>query len=338
LSSQAHAQSTGNLPVLDALPAVDVIVLSLNRTTETMQTIANVLGQEGVDVRVWIVDQGSKREHLARLREFCEGEPAVVLHEAGTNLGVGGGRNLASSFGRAEVIVGIDNDAIFKSRTALRHVVHRFALDPSLGAISFRIRVFATGDDDESSWAFADGLWSFREVEFLATTFVGAGHAIRRSAFEKSGAYDDSLFFCWEEPDLSERMLRCGYSIVYDPQVEVLHKISPEGRVDWSGDRYYYFARNAIYVHFKRTRSVRSTVGVAAGYLVKGLYNGLPMQAIPGLFAAARMCFKIRKERSGLKGILSLSPEVEHYRWDHDIRYRGSFTHRLRKRVLSKLG
>jgi GT2 family glycosyltransferase len=320
------------------MPIVDVIVLSLNRITETLETLTNVLDQEGVDVRIWIVDQGSKVEHLARLREFCEREPAVVLHEAGMNLGVGGGRNLASSLGQADVIVGVDNDAIFKSRTALRYVMQRFADDPVLGAISFRIRIFATEDDDESSWPFADGLRALRGVEFLATTFVGAGHAIRRSAFEESGAYDDRLFFCWEESDLSERLLRCGYSIVYDPRVEVLHKISPEGRVDWSGHRYYYFARNAVYVHYKRTRSISGTVAVAAGYLAKGMYNGLSAQVIPGLYAAARMCFQMRKEADTPARFLRHSSQVEQYRMDHDIRYRGSLRHRLRKRIFAKLG
>jgi hypothetical protein len=32
-------------------------------------------------------------------------------------------------------------------------------------------------------------------------TFVGAGHAIQRVAWEQASGYDDSLFFCWEEYD-----------------------------------------------------------------------------------------------------------------------------------------
>jgi GT2 family glycosyltransferase len=71
--------------------------------------------------------------------------------------------------------------------------------DPGLGAIGFRILVDATGTDDLLSWGYPRSLLARAGEVFDAAPFVGAGHAIRRAAWEAAGGYDEALFFCWEE-------------------------------------------------------------------------------------------------------------------------------------------
>ena len=46
---------------------VDVIILSWNRTAETIEAIESALAQENVMQRVLVVDQGSAPENLAQL-------------------------------------------------------------------------------------------------------------------------------------------------------------------------------------------------------------------------------------------------------------------------------
>ena len=86
---------------------------------------------------------------------------------------------------------------------------------------------------------------------FDAVTFVGAGHAIRRAAWQDAGGYDEALFFCWEEYDFCLRAITRGWRIRYCGDLVVHHKASRARRVTWSGRRWFHFVRNRLYIERK---------------------------------------------------------------------------------------
>ena len=51
----------------------DVIILAMDRAEETVAAIASARAQAGLTKHVWIADQGSKPENLARLAAAVEG-------------------------------------------------------------------------------------------------------------------------------------------------------------------------------------------------------------------------------------------------------------------------
>jgi GT2 family glycosyltransferase len=291
--------------------AVDVIILSLNRVEDTIAAIESALEQEGVPVSTYVVDQGSAPDQLERLRRFVSGKP-VVLHELGRNIGVPGGRNVASRLGQAPVIIALDNDAVFASSTTAKCAAERLVVEPQLGAIGFRILNYFTGKDDVSSWGYPRALLPRSEEEFPAAMFVGAGHAIRRTAFEAAGGYDDSLFFAWEELDLSYRILNRGYLIRYVPAVAVRHKVSPEGRVRWSNGRFYYTVRNRLYLHAKYGASRWRIVRSACGFAVKGARNGALTQTFRAIKDAIGMYRNFRATNKET-ALCQLSENVRSY-------------------------
>jgi GT2 family glycosyltransferase len=122
---------------------------------------------------------------------------------------------------------------------------------------------------------------------FDTTTFVGAGHAIRRADFEAAGGYDDALFFCWEEYDFSLRAINMGRRIRYRGDIAVRHKVSGEHRFAWSGTRWFHFVRNRIYIEMKYGASSPSLLPRFLAYQVKGARNGVLVQ---GLRAARPPC------------------------------------------------
>lgn len=275
--------------------AVDVIILSWNRAKETVEAIESALAQKNVAQRVLVVDQGSTPENLAELRRVAGRDSRVVLHEVGRNIGVAGGRNLASDLGCAPYIVALDNDAIFSDGLVLRRVVDTLEADPSLGALAFRILNFYTGADDEMCWDYPEALRPYADREFEVTRYIGAGHALRRSAFEDAGRYDETLFFAGEERDVSYRILNLGYRIKYVPHLTVRHKVLPGQRVRWDGGRYYYTVRNVLYSDFKFGRSPFHLAKAVAALTLKGAYNGVAGQAIRGAWDAGRMAVRFRR-------------------------------------------
>jgi len=268
---------------------IDVIILSWNRTDETIAAIDSALRQEGVRLQLHIVDQGSKPAHIERVKAFVAGRPNVNLRLLGKNVGVPEGRNLASAMGTAPIIAGLDNDAEFASPFELARAVQRFASVPKLGAIGFRILNYFTGEDDLTSWAYPPALWSARGSTFSTTNFVGAGHAIRRSAFEAAGRYDGRLFFACEEFDLGLRMLNAGYEINYVPEIRVLHKISAQERIGWRKGRLYYTVRNNIYVYGKFSATPAKFLKYIGGQLMRAAQNGLLLECVRGIFAGLKM-------------------------------------------------
>src|SRR5207237_5374002 len=135
----------------------------------------------GVSRHVFVVDQGSQPDALAHLAAVVAGRSDVTLVALDHNDGVAGGRNRGTALGHGRVIVGLDNDAEFADAGTLAHAAAVLDRDPTLAAIGCRIVVHATGMDDLSSWGYPISLLGRAGGVVDAGTFVGAGHALRRT-------------------------------------------------------------------------------------------------------------------------------------------------------------
>lgn len=143
------------------------------------------------------------------------------------NLGVAGGRNLVAHLATTDLIVFLDDDAIFVSSAVSRSKV-RFTDDRSLAAVGFRV-IRSDGRERSAELPFRGHpkVDSPRE----ATYFVGCGHVIRRVAMQEVGGYDDRFFYDGEETDLSFALLSAGHRIWFDPAIVVEHRPESRGRV-----------------------------------------------------------------------------------------------------------
>ncbi len=306
----------------------DVVILALDRVAETEAALASALAQRGVRHHVFVVDQGSQPETLARLARAVAA-PHATLVTLGGNVGVAAGRNRGAALGRGRVIVGLDNDAVFDTQDTLAASVAALDRDPRLGAIGFRILVDGTGADDLLSWGYPQSLLARAGDVFDAATFVGAGHAVRRTAWEAAGGYDEALFFCWEELDLCLGLIARGWTVRYHGDIAVRHKVSPERRLDWSGGRWFHFVRNRLYVARKHGASWPRLLPRGAGYVLKGARNGLARESLRAIAAAAHMS-------AGLRGPPA-SAVVRDYLARHDTPHRGNAMERIQNEMLARL-
>lgn len=275
----------------------DIIILALNRPGETLEAIASALGQQGGRFRLFVLDQGSAPESLSRFAEALGECADATLVASARNLGVAGGRNLASSFGNARVIVSLDNDAVFADPHVVARAVAAFDAAGELGAIGFRIVRHDTGDDDVSSWGYPAALLRRAGEAFDSVTFVGAGHAIRRAAWEQAGGYDDKLFFCWEEYDFCLRAIEAGWRIRYRGDIAVRHRVAPEARVNWNATRWFYFIRNRLYIGHKTGDGSVALAARFTVYLLRSLRQGAAYQALRALPAAIGLAANAPRQR-----------------------------------------
>jgi len=265
---------------------VDVVILALDRAEDTVAAIRSALAQTGVTRHVFVVDQGSRPENLQMLSAAVADRHDVSLVMLRRNYGVAGGRNRGTALGHGRVIVGLDNDAEFAAPDTLARLVAAVDAAPDIAAVGCRIVTFATGADDMSSWGYARRLLPRAGEAFDVATFVGAGHAIRRTAWDDSGGYDEALFFCWEELDFCARARARGWRVRYRGDIEIRHKVSAEQRVGWSGARWFYFVRNRLYVGRKHGATWVGLLPRLGWYLLRALRDGAVRQAARGVPAA----------------------------------------------------
>lgn len=147
------------------------------------------------------------------------------------NAGVAGGRNAGVEACAGDIVLFLDDDGWYAEPSALGpYVTGRFAEDPSLAVLSFRV-----ADPD-------GGPGARRHVPRLragdpdrpsaVTTFAGGACAIRRSAYVEAGGLPDAFFFAHEETDLSWRLIDLGYRLEYDAGAVMCHAAAPNSRHD----------------------------------------------------------------------------------------------------------
>ncbi|WP_197024182.1 glycosyltransferase [Nocardiopsis sp. CNT312] len=205
-----------------------------NRPAELRRAITSVFEQEGTDVEVVVVGNG------ADLPTLPEGVTTVRLAE---NVGIPEGRNHGVRATRGDIVLFLDDDGWYRSHDLAAHVRDRFAADPSLGALSFRI-ADPDGGPDQRRHVPRLRVGDSR-VSSRVTTFLGGACAIRRSAFDEGGGLPGEFFYAHEETDLAWRIMDAGYTIEYDAQAVMYHPAVPPTRHE---NFYRLNARNRVWL------------------------------------------------------------------------------------------
>ncbi|MDE2389967.1 MAG: glycosyltransferase [Rhodospirillales bacterium] len=276
MPAEAWHLLAGQRPAPGAYDA-DIVILCLGRLEETKSAIASALAQRGGWFHVSVLDQGSEPEMLRELVTYFGKARGFALYAAAENRGVAAGRNVLAALGHGRIIVGLDNDARFADDYVVAGALRRFEKAPELGAIGFGILAADGQGPDLTSWGYPKALLPRHRGRFAATTFVGAGHAIRRAAWQAVGGYDESFFFTWEEYDFCLAAIARGWRVFYEGRLAVIHTPAAEGRFRWQEARMTHFIRNRLVIARKWRQGWLALAPWLLGY---------------GLIAARHGCFR----------------------------------------------
>src|ERR1044072_2596739 len=133
-------------------PNVSVVIPTRNRCALLARALATVLGQRGVEVEVFVVDEGSSDGTADFVRGL--GDPRVTLVRHATPHGVAAARNVGIERARAPWIAFLDDDDFW----APEKLVSQLAAAGRIGA----------------DWAVAGAVIVDAEVRMLSGTRVAA--------------------------------------------------------------------------------------------------------------------------------------------------------------------
>ncbi len=253
-TAAAPAQSSGSIAVgptqddrapqkrgataIEALPLASVIVVCWNSAPVLRRCLDRLLAQDYANYEIIVVDDGSRDNTLEVAEQaLAHGEGTIVCNPV--NRGCAYARNVGLHHAIGEIIAFVDADG-FAAPDWLRHLVAAFEGDTTIGGVASTVffegnpLVINGAGGTVNRQGYAADL-SMNEPYERATIApealyaMGCGMAVRRSAAERVGRFDDRMLNYYDDVDYGVRLWRAGLRVAVAPNAWIDHDFSPSG-------------------------------------------------------------------------------------------------------------
>ena len=237
-------------------PSVTAVILNFDLTEDTVACVRSLLRAAYSNLRVLVVDNGSPGDAVGRLRREL---PGVEVWATGRNLGYTGGINAGFRFAleRPTDYLLVLNPDTEVDPGFLGPMVEAMERDPQAAIAGGTIYEH---HDRTRAWYAGGRLVPWRGLavhdrkgrtlersalgEPRAVSFVTGCLALHRaSVLTRIGEQDERFFLYLDDIELSARVRRKGYRLLYVPRSVVYHRVRGEHE---SRLKLYYSVRNRL--------------------------------------------------------------------------------------------
>jgi GT2 family glycosyltransferase len=285
----------------------------LNRCLDSLDQ-----GQEGVEIELLVVDNGSADgsvDHLER-----RGVPHVALP---ANTGFAAAVNLGAGRTEAGAILVLNADTVLEPG-CLARLLDALEADPGLGGVQpLILQLEETGVIYSAGQSLtADGRGFEEEAgapqgpQHLVRSepfgVCGAACLLRRELFSDLGGYDESYVSFCEDVDLNVRARIAGWSFEMVPEAVVWHvgnAVWQTGFANPSAENSRLVARNRLATQFKfmPAAAIPRIAAIEAGALARSAVQRRFAATARGKLEALRRLPELRRERRRLAATGDLS-------------------------------
>jgi glycosyltransferase involved in cell wall biosynthesis len=262
--------------------AVTIAIVTRDRKEELRQAVRSALEQEG-SIDVLVVDDGSCDGTSEMLRDEFPGV-RVVRYDDGA--GVAARRNDAAVASRGEIIISIDDDAVFSSPRIVADTLADFD-HPRIAAVAIPYVDVGVSADVQQQAPDRNGRW-------VTPVFRATAYAVRRDVHLEIGGYDARFDQFGEEWDLSLRLMNAGYVIRLGRSEPIHHRTSPKRSVRRMDVK---FRRNELLISWTYFPFPWNFVYLV-GYIVRGtiadVRAGRGWSKVVGVATGLRACVSSR--------------------------------------------
>jgi GT2 family glycosyltransferase len=226
---------------------IDVLITNYKAWNLTQKAIHEVLRWSGDSVsRIIVIDDDSDAP-----ANFPDSDK-VTIHRNGKNVGLVRSLNLGMRLTSAEVVLLLDCDA-YPLMDLIPGTLKHFAEDSRVGALGFfefgprgRTRIAGSNEPTLAYFLLGQALGGrfARRGWFLGKRFVlhACCMAVRRSAFEQIGGFDEEFDWLDFDVDFSMRLQDAGWLVKTDAELKCFHQGS--GSPQTTSRRVIRFHRN----------------------------------------------------------------------------------------------
>ena len=229
-----------------------VVIPTWNRKDDLSEALASVLCQQGVELEIIVIDNGSHDG----TREYCLGLAAqdarVRYFRFEENRGITIAENKGFVEARGEIIFCIDDDELVEGNDLLRQV-ENLAAERSWDLLN--IGMFNTYSGEWEHYVFSQSRKNNLLRSFYVNNFVNGTVFIKKEVIEKIGLFEKRYFRQAQENEYALRAILNGFNILYYPQLKLRHKVNPFRPT--SHEVSYYMLRNTLLKNYKYFSGMR---------------------------------------------------------------------------------
>jgi len=222
---------------------ISVVILSYNSASPIKKCLDDLiasLAEFNKENEIFVVDNGSKDGSVELLKEYQAQSPELIKPIFfDKNTGTTFSRNAALKKSTGEYVLVLDSDA-YVNYEALKELVEYLKLNPETGMAVPRL-LYASGNFQLSCDVFPTLIHKFKRFLFLKDIeskphklqsvteptqvdyAISACWMLTRTAVERTGLFDEKIFYSPEDVDYCLRVWESGLKINYVPHVTIVH-------------------------------------------------------------------------------------------------------------------
>jgi len=265
-----------------------IIILNWNRAQDTIKCLSSVRKLKIINyiLRIVVVDNASKDNSIELINESIKsikGTKSIkgILIRNKENLGYAAGNNVGIKYALgkgADYVMVLNNDVRVHPASMIR-IIEAAKKQSNFGAASpkiyfekgfeFHKERYKKTDLGKVIW-YAGGEIDWNNVygkprgvdeidigqyEKVSETDFATGTCIfmSRKALEKVGLFNEKYFMYYEDTDLSLRIKKTGFKVLFIPEAIVWHKVAQSSGIG-SDLNDYFTTRNRLYFGLKYAR------------------------------------------------------------------------------------
>lgn len=214
-------------------PFVSAIIPTLNRSACLSVVLQGLFYQTYNNFEIIIVDQG--QEDLVLKRKMFSLSPCSLYWIQDIGKGAARARNIGLKYAKGEIFIGLEDDIIITRRTFIASHATAYQ-DPKLGGVSGRVieakhKHYSGGVGEIHPFLCVprgqgDGI----QRQYIQTV-KGGNMSFRKELLERVGGFDERFGqpSLYEETDISLKVRRLGYKLLFLPESEIVHLSAPAG-------------------------------------------------------------------------------------------------------------
>ena len=259
---------------------VSIIIVNWNRKKDTLECLSALAKStlSGIEAQIIVIDNASTDGSVEAIKAFDIKNFDLKLIKNQRNLGFAKPNNqgiLAAQVWGADFILLVNNDLLV-SPDLIEKLVSTAKQYPRAGAISPKIYFskgfefhkdrykkteagkviwYAGGDIDWDNVIGSNhGVDDVDEGQYektIETDFAtGACMFLRTEVLKQAGLFDERYFMYLEDGDISLRLKKKGWGVLYSPKAHAWHKVAQSSGIG-SELNDYFITRNRLYFGFK---------------------------------------------------------------------------------------
>ena len=260
-----------------------IVIITQNRKDDLRSSLKSAIEQEG-GFEVLVLDDGS---HDGTGEMLHDEFPDVRVVRFDDGAGLAARRNDAMVLTSADIIVSIDDDAVFTSARTVADTVAEFD-HPRIAAVAMPFIDVGVSPDVQQQAPDAVDRW-------LGPVYRGTANAVRRDVLIEVGGYTPEIQWVGEEWDVCLKMMDAGYVIRLGAAEPIHHFTSPK-RSSRLIDVYY--RRNELlicWMYFPFPWNFVYMFGYVAKGLERGIKVGRVRNMVDGMRLGLRRCLTTRR-------------------------------------------